>query len=267
MPEAPESAYLRDYITKNCKGQTLHSVSIKKGRYHKHGPPANFKKFTQALPLKLEAVEKKGKMLILRFEKEWCIISKLGLMGWWYADDDVPQWGTWDPNLEFKFGDIMLYYTDTLSYGTLTFTNNKMIVEEMINKLAPEVEKIRLNELLKRIVDRPRLGQQLLEDVIIDQKALFSGIGNYLKAEVCYDAKIAPQRTVSSLTRDDWKRFLSAAKKVIRVKTNSVSNKDMHKYINTMTIYLKKTDPYGNPVLTHRTKTGRITYWVKEVQK
>jgi formamidopyrimidine-DNA glycosylase len=79
MPEAPEISYIKDYITEYCQGDKLTSIDILKGRYKKHGPPDHFKDFKSHLPLKLLRVEKKGKVLFLYFEKDWCVISKLAI--------------------------------------------------------------------------------------------------------------------------------------------------------------------------------------------
>lgn len=272
MPEAPEVSYLRGYIASHFAGHTLSSVKILKGRYQKHGPPANFKEFDGALPLKLQSVDRHGKVLVLKFENDWCIISKLGLTGWWYADGDPPQWTKTSPNIEFEFHNGRekgkLYYTDTLSYGTLTFTNDKSVVEKEIQKLAPDVEMVSIHDLLARI-DKKKLrnSKRLLEDVITDQHAIISGIGNYLKAEILYDAKISPLREVQTVTPDEWKRILTSARKVIKRQQGNVSNSDAGKYEAGMRVYMKQMDPKGNKVEKHTSKTGRTTFWVPAVQK
>lgn len=66
---------------------------------------------------------------------------------------------------------------DTLSYGTLTFTNKKEEIMKEIDRLAPYVE-----------------------NITIDQKSIISGVGNYLKSEILYTSKISPLRLVGSLT-------------------------------------------------------------------
>lgn len=268
MPEAPEVSFLRDYISTFCEGRTLTSVKIMRGRYQKHGPPAHFKEFENALPLKLENVERRGKVLMLKFEKDWCIISKLGLTGWWYVDNDTPSWTKTSPNVQFEFKGTTLYYVDTLSYGTLTFTQDVRVVEKELQKLAPDVETTTLQDVMARL-DKKKLGmsKRLLEDVITDQHAIVSGVGNYLKAEILYDAKISPLREVGDVTAAEWKTILVSAKKVIKRQKGNVSNSDGDKYEAGMRVYMRAEDPKGNKVEKHATKTGRTTFWVPAVQK
>lgn len=269
MPEGPEVSYLQDYISNHCKGRVLQSIHILKGRYYKHGPPANYKAFVHALPLKLQEVERRGKMLILRFDRDWCIISKLGLTGWWYIDNDSPNWTKSSPNITFKFKGKNLHFLDQLSYGTLTFTNNLSVVEKEVAKLAPDVITASMQQVLARLEKKnrnPRFASQLIEDVIIDQQAIISGIGNYLKAEILYEARISPLRPIGSIKHAEWENILSAAKRVFRRQTKSVSNTDPDKYMDLMRIYMKTKDPEGNDIKKHTTKTGRTTYWVPEVQ-
>lgn len=272
MPEAPEVAYLVDYINDHFKGNHLHSVTIMKGRYYKHGPPSSFHAFCSALPLKLMEVTQKGKVLIMRFQNGWYIISRLGLTGWWYEDGDPPQWMRSSPNLQFDFQRVMgstntLMYIDILSYGTLTFTNDRNVVDTQLSKLAPHVETISVQELTERLENKPHIKYKLLEDVIIDQQALISGVGNYLKAEILYDAGISPLRQVSSISYKDWAKILHSAKRVIKRKKKSINNKDPSLYMKTMLVYMKNVDPHGEKVVKHKTKYGRTTFWVPRVQK
>lgn len=267
MPEAPEVAHLRKELVRLCKGRSLRSVDILRGRYKKHGPPNGFKEFTAALPLKLLNITQKGKVMFLHFEQDWCIISKLGLMGWWYEQGNPPEWMSAPHNLVFTFRGKTIIYTDVLSYGTLTFTNDANVVTKQLNMLAPDIGTVSYQEVLERVLSRPRLGKELIEDVMIDQKALFSGVGNYLKSEILYQARIAPMRTVASLTAAEWKIIVSCAKAVLRRMERSVSRTDIIKYEQSMQVYHKENDPKGNKVEKHKTKEGRTTFWVPSEQR
>ena len=43
-------------------------------------------------------------------------------------------------------------------------------------------------------------------DVLLNQK-IVSGIGNYLRSEICYYARINPHRRINTLTRDDFRQL------------------------------------------------------------
>ena len=264
MPEAPEISYIRYYIAEYCKEDKLMSIDILKGRYKKHGVPDHFKDFIKDMPLKLRRVEKKGKVLFMYFENNWCIISKLGLTGWWYVDEDVPTWKTMTPNIVFKFKKVTLYYTDQLSYGTLTFTQDQSLIDKELNKLAPDIEEVNLKTFMEQ-VDKKLKTDGLIEDAIIDQHRFVSGIGNYLKSEILYDANLSPKRSVHSLSIADWKELFKSAKKVIKRIFKNVN--DEHAYMDTMKVYQKEVDPFGNKIQKHKTKEGRTTFWVPNLQK
>lgn len=265
MPELPEVLTLSQEIRKNFKDQSLKKITILKGRYQKHGPPEYFKDVMKSLPMKLTNILQKGKVMVFCFEKDWYMISRLGLTGWWYMDEDKPTWIKSDPNLVFQFKNKRLYYVDPLSYGTVTFLNSKEAVDKELSKLAPDYLSITLKELQERLQKKPILLKKTLEEVIVDQQSLMSGIGNYLKAEILYDVQLSPFRTLNTLTETNWKNILHSAKQITKKIQKNIGNDQ--KYVESMKIYGKETDPLGNKVLHHKTKTGRTTHWVKEIQQ
>ena len=270
MPESPEVLHLTQQINKNIKNKNLQSVKILKGRYITHGPPNNYKEFVKQLPLKCLNIQKKGKVIFIYFENNWCLISKLGMSGWWFFKGDSPEWLPKYENVIFQFNNIKLIFTDFRNFGTLTFTNDQQYIDKEINKLAPDItdEHTTFKILLDR-VNNLTLSQQkqLLEDIIIDQKIIISGIGNYLKAEILYDAKINPLRKVKNLSENDWYQIYYSTKKIIKKMLKALESNDPDKYMNSMKIYSRKIDPLGNKIKTHKTKTGRTTYYVSQVQK
>ena len=107
MPEGPEAAYITKFIKKEFVSKKLTHVNILKGRYINHGPPEHYKEFVDALPLTVTNVEKQGKVIFIYFEntaetEKWCIISKLGMTGWWYSKEK-PAWRSEFKSLTFEF--------------------------------------------------------------------------------------------------------------------------------------------------------------------
>jgi formamidopyrimidine-DNA glycosylase len=81
MPEAPEVTHISHQMHNAIHGKILHNTEILKGRYITHGPPAHYKDFHKALPLRCESVKNKGKVIFITFEKNWTIIVKLRING------------------------------------------------------------------------------------------------------------------------------------------------------------------------------------------
>ena len=140
MPEGPEAAYITKFMNNEFINKTLNKVDILKGRYINHGPPAHYNTFVSALPLKLLHVEKKGKVIFIYFENDWCIISKLGMSGWWYSNNK-PAWRSEFKSVVFEFNNTndTLIYSDPRSYGTLTFTQDTNLIRDELEQLAPDI--------------------------------------------------------------------------------------------------------------------------------
>lgn len=262
MPESAEVRYISSYINERFSNKKLKQMTILQGRYVNHAPPDNLNSFIEQFPIRLIEVRVKGKVLFFYFENGWCLISKLGLMGWWYADDDEPTWRKSIPCVVFSFGDHKLYYSDNIGYGTITLTNDTDRIDKEINKLAPDIIDVNYSDIKDRISKIKK--NKKIEDVLVDQKAIVSGIGNYIKAEVLYSCKISPLRTVGHITDREWTCIINKSKKIINRQMEAMESPD--DYMDQMLVYQKKTDRLGNPVKIHKTKTGRTTHWVPNVQ-
>ena len=270
MPEGPEASYIVSQLDQSFVNKTLEKVTILKGRYINHGPPQNYNEFTRALPLKLTHIEKKGKVIFLHFTNNWCIISKLGMTGWWYSNNK-PEWRSEVKTLTFDFNTSHpLVYSDPRSYGTLTFTQDPQVVLDEHNQLAPDImdPSCTYNAFTKRLADvvhkKPHMP---IEELMSDQKLLISGIGNYLKSEILYACKIAPMREIIHIHADRWRAIFKNSKKISTKMTKALASKDIAAYESSMSVYSKKLDPYGHTVKTYSNKLGRTVHWVPEVQK
>lgn len=268
MTEGPETAYLANYIARYFRGKRLRNIVIRSGRYKSHGPPANYKKFKEQLPLKLTHIYKKGKVIFLFFEGGWTLIVKLGMVGWFFTMRDRPE--VMHGNVEFQFEGESLYFSDFRNFGTLTFTDDAGLVTDELRRLAPDIldENLSFDSISNRI-EAIRHLEIHIEDALMDQTLLFSGIGNIIKSELLYDAKIAPKRKLSDLTNSEWRRIYQSSRR-ISLKVLNYLNKhgfDLEKYHILHKIYNREEDPYGNKIVSHMSQAGRRTYWVPAVQK
>jgi formamidopyrimidine-DNA glycosylase len=294
MPEGPEVSYLVNKHLISCIGKELNKIKILSGRYKNHGPPKNYNKFIKLLPLKCIDVFKKGKVIFFKFENNWCIISKLGLSGWWYNENYKIGWKNhsyktiifnWNNHGSFKprrlecslssedrqcnSSNQSIIYSDFRNFGTMIFTNDNIIINHEINKLAPDIldPKLKFKDIEKNIIlVTKKYKDKLIEDIIIDQRLILSGIGNYLKSEILYQAKISPLRKLSKITLDEWRNIFTIAKNISKKMTKLLNNEDFTKYVNAMKIYHKKLDSLNNIIKTHKTKSGRTTFWVPKIQ-
>jgi formamidopyrimidine-DNA glycosylase len=275
MTEGPEATFLADMIYRHFRGKRLLRVRILAGRYKTHGPGRGFLAFQRLLPLRLTDVYKKGKVIFLFFESGWCLIAKMGMTGWFYRGAETEEGKgrplhRSNPNVAFDFeGGEELLFADFRNFGTLTFTNDVLAIVEEMDRLAPDV----LNPYTTYEDIRSRVGEAKptlsIEQALMDQTLLMSGIGNILKSEVLYEAGVSPRRKVKDVVEAEWRRIVSAAKKVSR-KTLAVlegrKGEDREEYTGIRQVYDRERDPDGNRVLSYRAADGRTTFYVPSVQ-
>jgi endonuclease-8 len=269
MPEGPEAAAITKFLNSEFINLKLKNVEILKGRYLTHGAPNNFKEFITELPLKLIKIEKKGKVIFIYFENNWCIISKLGMTGWWYSTNH-PSWRSEFKSVIFTFDNKELIYSDPRSYGTLTFTKDTNLIQKELNQLAPDImsstitSKIFTDKVKEITSKKPEMP---IEELLSDQKKLISGIGNYLKSEILYNCKIAPMRKLKDITDSEWLQIYESSKLISSIMTKAIATKKEDEYESKMKVYNKKTDPLGNEVKKYSNKVNRTVHWVPEIQK
>ncbi|BCS83271.1 glycosylase [Cotonvirus japonicus] len=287
MPEEPEIALTSDILNKYIKGKTMIDIEFISGRYSRKDPQG-FKDFLDNLPLKVNKIDTKGKFLwfVLVDPKNskniWYIWNTFGLTGMWsFEEKDHTR-------AIFTFNDkSKVYFSDMRNFGTFKFSDNRQELIKKLNQLGPDFlkdEKFNLSKITKYNIPVVKL--------LMDQKKLGSGIGNYLSAEILYRAKISPHRLGSDLSNAEIKNLEFWIKSTMKLayesnfvgyminlakESSKVKRKNYHPDIKLkekkfdFLVYRKKTDPYGNKVKADKiVGTGankRSTYWVPAVQK
>ena len=269
MPEGPEVTFLASTLTP-LQGSIVTVLTVIAGRYEKQAP-RGYETFVNALPLTLERVCNKGKALVFHFnnvhlKQNHAIVCHLGMYGWWTTKPKDES--TIRIRMDID-GSSPLYYTDTVDYGTIECTDQES-VERELSMLAPDIltDRISWEEFYQRYTRiQSKKRKWLLEDILLDQRELVSGIGNYLKSEVLYEARLSPIRYVSSLTEEECRELFDALHSVsLRILTVLQSRQTMYGSYKGLRVYKKKTDPCGNTVETRQSKHKRTTYWVPELQ-
>ena len=191
-----------------------------------------------------------------------------------------------------------LYFSDQRNFGTLEFTKNKNVLDKKLQELAPDI----LRDIKKDddIIGRfdniiTKNGSKNIVKLLMDQKKIVSGIGNYLVAEILYDAKINPHRTLKSLSSSEKKNlahsmrkltkyayydnttgymdhdnlieFMKSHKKMIDDGTFPDYHPDIKPKKFKFKVYGQKKDPKGNTVKKDNIIKDRTIHWVESVQK
>ena len=307
MPEVIEVKTYADFIRDKILNKTIQDIEIQNGRYKNKGPFEHYKELRNSLPLKIKSVESKGKFMYIELSNGMFLGFTLGLSGGWffkplnskslihgldfsskYSLDDERlkekyegyfQKALTHINVEFKtsVGDLLFY--DTLSYGTIKVFKNEEELEKKLNTLGVDIMDEDLTfELFEERIHLKKNLQKPIGNVLMDQKTI-SGVGNYLRSDSLWMAKISPFRKVKDIDEKElrdlyhdlraliWGQY--DKKEGIKMKLISKTDKLPQDYKRDFFAYQEEKDVFGKKVTKEQLYEGsqvRYVYWVKERQ-
>jgi formamidopyrimidine-DNA glycosylase len=263
MPEGPSVLLAAHVLHERLAGATICGGSIIGGRYATHGAPAGWALLEAAAVAhsRIEGVGCKGKLLCWKIGEGVFMLSTLGLSGAWTFRKGKHS----AIRIDTTHGPV--WFTDQLHYGTISLVGTDTMHKRM-RRLGPDVLRSPPPSAakLRRVFDsRP---EWTLPRLLMDQSKV-SGIGNYLKAEVLYAAKVSPTRTTGSLTDDEFRRVYICIIIIPRMDLykRGLQLEDVSfPWSFRMQVYGKKYDPVGNAVVRLKTDDKRTTYWAPQIQ-
>jgi formamidopyrimidine-DNA glycosylase len=265
LPEGAECKIIGEGLAKFCSAKILTSITTISGRYTKSQiPDFNLMQF----PAKIIGVGTKGKLIFVIFDNDMFLLSTLGMTGSWTSKT------TKHTRMSFDFSDgTKMFFNDVRNFGTLKFVKGRKSFLEKLYSLGPDMlSEIVTDDMFNEALDKKP--HWAVAKAIMDQTVI-SGVGNYVKAEALYHAKISPKRLVGSLTTLELQTLNKSIQYILSLSyaSGGASIKDYFGFDSqkgTMTehfkVYGKKTDPLGNPVIKELTDDGRTTHWVQKVQ-
>jgi formamidopyrimidine-DNA glycosylase len=299
MPEIVEIKKYCDFINKNIKGDTLINIKILNGRYKKHSPFEGYSKLKKKLPLNLLLVQSKGKFIYMTFNSDIYLLNTLGLSGGWvfkqhnqehykypnmieflnakdienYRDNSMKHL-----NVEFQFVNGSLFFYDTLSFGTIKVIFDIDLLNKKLSNIGPDIMDINTNvNMFKDAMDKypdKEIGINLMNQKLV------SGIGNYLRSDILWLAKISPFRLTKNISDKEFANIFRLArsitwgdydlKKGLKMKLIKKTDILPRKYKRDFLVYYEETDIYGNHVVKEELYEGsqkRFIYWCPKIQK
>ena len=268
MPEGPEVKRTAEGLATALTNKEITGIEILSGRYMKQ-EPIGIEDFRASLPVKVAGAGCHGKFIFALCTNEMYLWSTLGMTGYWNAT------GGKHARIRLDLSDgTKIYFNDMRSFGTLKFVKGR---EEMLKKLrslgidmlAEDVSNDKFKEALMAKPDWS-IAKALMNQTLV------SGVGNYIKADSLWLAKISPKRKVRDITDEEFAGLNESIKRVMRTSYESGGatiasyqsfDNELGSYTQRMVVYGQKQDPEGNKVIREKTDDGRTTHWVPEVQR
>ena len=266
MPEGPEVRITADLLTKWLVGRTLSKMIISDGLDQFR---AEYEKMIKS-GIKFTKVGCKGKLIYIEMtlnttahNQYLYMTNHMMLTGRW-TDQKLPKQ---TPRCTIELADSdapMVYFYDTRMFGKFAIMNAKSLKEKLA-ELGPDVMSAAFNELAFTDMVGRSGGKNVA--MFISDQSIMSGIGNYLRSEVLYVARVSPFRKVGTLEQAELDVLYDTLKSVPKEVYNAGGTE---KYIGTgayqFKVYGQSYDPKGNPIESE--KLGGQTIWyVPTVQK
>ncbi len=205
MPELPELEILKAELKDKVVGKMLTSITVKRG--------AGEEPTKESMKRELRNVERYGKMLVLEFSGEVCIVVHLLLVGQiLLLKEEPPEEKGPTMVLEFDDGDKLQFKQISLK-NIHTIKKEELLDFSPIKKLGvdPFSEEFTAETLADILHKRDRQIKAILTD-----QGIIAGIGNTYANEILFESRIHPQRKSSSLSEEEIKVLHDNIDKVLR---------------------------------------------------
>lgn len=207
MPEGPEIRRAADRLAEAVVGELLVSAWF--------AFPA-LKRFERGLRgRRILSISPHGKALLTRFDHGWTLYSHNQLYGVWQvaaAGERPDTTRSLRVALETAERAILLYSASDVAMWRAA----DLARHPFLGKLGPDVldPALEAAAVSRRLRD-PRFATRRLDGLLLDQ-AFLAGMGNYLRAEVLFEAKLSPRLRPSDLDAAQRRRLARALLEVPR---------------------------------------------------
>jgi endonuclease-8 len=208
---------------------------------------------------RLEAVEARGKNLLLRFG-DLVLHSHLGMSGSWHV---YPRGARWRKPRSSAWAVLAGSAQEAVQFGGPTLRLipvARLRRDPQLARLGPDVlaAELDLDAVARRLRADPGRG---LGDALLDQ-TLVAGIGNIFKSEACFAARVDPWRLVGDLADEEIRATLLAARE--QMQSAVAGGRPAH------AVYRRAGQPCpacGGPISSRgQGDANRTTYWCPRCQ-
>ena len=261
MPEGPDVRQNLDIIKEQISGFTLKGIKILGGKYSRQITLDNCQQFQKSLPSKCVKIDNKGKFAYMVLKNGWSIWFSFGMTGFLTTEKGLKH-----NNVEFICDNSKnnFFFNDQRNFGVIKLEPNLDDLHKKLSTLGPDpiVSRKNAHYFIEKI--RSMNPNKEISIVLLDQ-GLLSGVGNYVRAEALYRAKLNPFAKLKDLTDKQLKKLLDATYYILKkVYNERPKRKDEKPRPFKFQVYERKVDDKGEKVIwTKQPKVGRTIYYVK----
>lgn len=248
MPEGPEVLGYYNYIQPILRNKTLNMLDILSGKYLKK-ELINYDALIAKLPSKIDDIIVKGKTIFISLENDTSLVITHGMSGYWSSNNEKYS------RIKFELGgkdreSSELFYVDPRNFGSMIICLNKEELYFRQDKLGPSI----LTDNITFDIFYSRLNKKFKSKIavaLLDQN-LISGIGNYLRCDILWYAKINGDTRIGELTNKEKIDLYNASRNICRYYAELSYELDFtpEDYERDFFIYMEEHDIYGNQVST-----------------
>ncbi|PZG34705.1 DNA-formamidopyrimidine glycosylase [Listeria ivanovii] len=247
MPEMPEVENVRATLQNLVPGKKINQVIVHVPKMIKNTPPDEF--VHMLVGQEIEGVRRRGKFLL--FDLTNCtILSHLRMEGKFRLMNETDEVSK-HTHIIFHFEDhTELRFLDVRKFGTMEVTNKFGEADtNSIKKLGPEP--LTPAFTLEAFATGVKKTSRAIKTALLDQK-LVAGIGNIYADEICFEAKVRPERAANSLSNKEIKLLFEATKSIMTeavalggstVRTYVNSQGELGRYQEKLKVYGKTSEP------------------------
>lgn len=281
IPEGVEIKISAELIKPLVINKNILNLKAGSNSRYKNNPPEGLEDFIKdisswRIPMRITDISVKGKFMYWTFtndsgNEDWHMFCTFGMTGQW-----SPKEGN-HPCFIFEFSDhpYDVYFNDPRHFGTIKFVQGRQKLLEKLNEFGWDPLANGITDVWTRyVIGMCARTTKPIGQLLMDQ-SVFAGVGNYIRAEALYLAKISPWRQCNLMTQDDIKTLCQA---VVDVMNDSYKHqgatiltyKDAYgaegKYSSCFKVYGQKEDPLGNKIIKEDTPDKRTIHWCPAIQ-
>jgi formamidopyrimidine-DNA glycosylase len=207
VPELPEVETIRGQLAPRLEGRTFAQVEILDPRLTRPLDPREVAAELQGA--RVEAVERRGKYLVVRLDDGGALLVHLRMTGSFGFEPTTHERAV----VELEDG-TRLVYRDVRRFGTWVIVPGEELEPYVGGKNGPEP--LGPAFTTKWLRDRLAVRRAPVKAVVLDQRVV-AGLGNIYADEALWRARINPLRPANSLSADEVSRLHRAIRAALRV--------------------------------------------------